>query len=198
MSTMDAADLVLTGQRRKVEGNSLSKLLRGDLDWIVMRALEKDRTRRYETARELAMDVERHLANEPILASPPRVIYKIRKFVKRNRVAATAGLAVVAALLVGLAFSTIGFVQAGQQRDRAIVAEQQQSHERDRAEAAYALEAKQRELAIQQRDLAIEAEQEAQRQAYVANLFAADASLRFHEVSEAKRRLASCKLVWCP
>ena len=97
LNTMDATDLILAAQRRKVEGNSLTKLLRGDLDWIVMRALEKDRTRRYETARELAMDVERHLANEPILASPPRVIYKIRKFVKRNRIAATAGLADAAA-----------------------------------------------------------------------------------------------------
>ena len=136
LSTMDAADLALTAQRRKVEANALSRLIRGDLDWIVIKALEKDRTRRYETARELAADVQHHLANEPILASPPGVFYKFRKFVKRNRVAVTAGSLVAAALVVGLMLSTIGFVQASRQRDRAIVAEQEQSRERERAEAA--------------------------------------------------------------
>ncbi|MCH8243010.1 MAG: serine/threonine protein kinase, partial [Planctomycetes bacterium] len=146
-----SASLDEIARRRRTDPSALSKLIRGDLDWIVMKALEKDRTRRYETAREFAADVQHHLANEPILAGPPGAVYKFRKFVKRNRVAATAGFAVAAALVVGLMLSTIGFVQASRQRDR--------------AETARVAEVKQRELADRLRDLAIEAEQEAKRQA---------------------------------
>ncbi len=146
-----SASLEEIARRRRTDPSALSKLIRGDLDWIVMKALEKDRTRRYETAREFSADVQHHLANEPILAGPPGAVYKFRKFVKRNRVAATAGSAVVAALVVGLMLSTVGFVQASRQRDR--------------AETARVAEVKQRELADRLRDLAIEAEQEAKRQA---------------------------------
>jgi serine/threonine protein kinase len=68
---------------------------------VIMKALEKDRTRRYETANGLALDVKRYLDNEPVLASPPRASYRLRKFVRRNRVAVTAGSVVVVALLAG-------------------------------------------------------------------------------------------------
>ncbi len=132
------SSLAEIAKHRRTDPSALSRLMRGDLDWIVMKALEKDRTRRYETAKEFAKDVEHHLANEPILASPPGAVYKLRKFVKRNRVAVTAGSLVAAALVLGLLFSTIGFVQASRQRDRAIVAEQEQSRERQRAEEALA------------------------------------------------------------
>ncbi len=82
----------------------LSRALRGDLDWIVMKALEKDRERRYASAAEMADDVGRHLANEPVLASPPSRIYRMRKFVRRNRLA--VGSAVVLSLT--LIVATIG------------------------------------------------------------------------------------------
>ena len=110
LSTMQ--DLVDIAKHRRAEPDALSKLIRGDLDWIVMKALEKDRTRRYETAKELAADVQRHLNNEPVLAGPPSATYKLRKFMRRNRVGVIAGGVVTAALLVGLSLATVGFFQA--------------------------------------------------------------------------------------
>ena len=71
--------------RRKMEPTHLKRLISGDLDWIVMRALEKDRNRRYETANALAMDLARYLANEPVVACPPSVRYQVGKFVRRNK-----------------------------------------------------------------------------------------------------------------
>ncbi|MHC4539499.1 MAG: protein kinase domain-containing protein, partial [Planctomycetota bacterium] len=78
----------------------LTKAIRGDLDWIVMKTLEKTRDRRYETASELAMDIERHLGDELVLAGPPSAGYRLRKFVRRNRVGVMTGLLVTAALLM--------------------------------------------------------------------------------------------------
>ncbi|UCF33560.1 MAG: serine/threonine protein kinase [Phycisphaerales bacterium] len=101
-----------TAQHRHIEPAALSRLMRGDLDWIVMKALEKDRTRRYQTAAELADDVQRHLDSEPVAAGPPSVNYKLRKFVKRHRVGVAAGFLVVLALVVGLSLATLGLVQA--------------------------------------------------------------------------------------
>ena len=66
---------------------NLVHLIRGDLDWIVMKALEKDRTRRYETANGLAMDIQRHLNNEPVMARPPSNLYRFQKLVRRNKLA---------------------------------------------------------------------------------------------------------------
>ncbi len=77
-------------------------LIRGDLDWIVMKSLEKDRTRRYETANGLAMDIQRHLTNEPIVARPPSSFYRFQKMVRRNRLATFAALAIFISLLAGL------------------------------------------------------------------------------------------------
>ena len=77
--------------------------MRGELDWIVMKALEKDRTRRYETANGLAMDMRRYLADEPVQACPPSARYRFRKFARRNKVALTtaAALLVAAAVAAG-------------------------------------------------------------------------------------------------
>ena len=65
--------------------------MRGDLDWIVMKALEKDRTRRYETANGLAADLQRHLDNEPIAARPPSTLYRFQKLVRRNKLLVRRG-----------------------------------------------------------------------------------------------------------
>ena len=121
-------------KHRQVGLGELCKLLRGDLDWIVMKTLEKDRTRRYETANELAMDIERHLSDEPVSAGPPGVGYRVGKFVRRHRTGVAAGLLVAAALVIGLCLSLIGFVQASRQRDRAIAAEAEATWHRYLAE----------------------------------------------------------------
>ena len=129
LSGMTGADSTSTAQRRGMDAQKLISLLRGDLDWVVMKCLEKDRTRRYETANGLAQDIERHLKNEPIAARPPSSVYRFRKMVRRNKVGFVAATAIVVALLLGIALATSGFVQA---RREAVAA----SEARDLAEAA--------------------------------------------------------------
>ena len=103
--------------------STLHSQLSTDLDWIVMKCLEKDRARRYETANGLAADLKRHLDNEPIVARPPSNLYRFQKLVRRNKLAFAAGTAVAAALLVGLAVSTFLFIQERSAHDRALAAE---------------------------------------------------------------------------
>ena len=119
--------LETVAKNRRAEPRTLSRLFKGDLDWIVMKALEKDRTRRYATAGDLAADVERYLQHEPVYASPPSVIYKMRKFARRNRTGVTAALLVAVALLAGLAMATAGFLRASHEFLRA-------SHEAQRSQ----------------------------------------------------------------
>ena len=115
LSTMLDADLTTVAQRRKSEAPKLIHMMSGDLDWIVMKALEKDRTRRYETANAMAMDVQRYLNNEPIVARPPSTIYRFQKLVRRNKtIFATASVG-VAALVIRFDFVAL-FVCAGKIR----------------------------------------------------------------------------------
>jgi len=99
LSKLGDADLTTIAQQRKSEPPMLIRAVRGDLDWIAMKAMEKDRTRRYETANGLALDVQRYLDNEAISARPPSRIYKLQKIVLRNKLLFT-GIGVIAALLV--------------------------------------------------------------------------------------------------
>ena len=102
LRTMLAGELVAVAKHRQAEPARLASLIRGDLDWIVMKALEKDRTRRYETANGLAMDVQRFLNNEPVTACPPGNLYRFQKLVRRNKLMFTAIAAVAAALVIGV------------------------------------------------------------------------------------------------
>ena len=97
---------------RRTEPARLASQLRGDLDWITMKCLEKDRTRRYASASELAADVTRYLRHEPVLASPPSRIYRAKKFVKRHRVGVASSALIVLALVAGIAGTTIGMLRA--------------------------------------------------------------------------------------
>jgi tetratricopeptide (TPR) repeat protein len=97
---------------RQTEPKKLVALLRGELDWIVMKCLEKDRSRRYETADGLALDLQRYLADEPVLACPPSVGYRLRKFVRRNKGTVVSACLLVIALLAGIAGTAAGLVQA--------------------------------------------------------------------------------------
>ena len=109
---------------RHTEPARLSKDVRGELDWIVMKALEKDRNRRYETASSLAADIERHLHDEPVEAGPPSAAYRLKKFIRRNKTGVLAGSAVAVALIAGLILASIGFVQARRQAEIAWTQEQ--------------------------------------------------------------------------
>jgi non-specific serine/threonine protein kinase/serine/threonine-protein kinase len=104
---------------RSAEISTLTRELRGDLDWIILKALEKDRTRRYATANALAQDIRRHLNNEPVLASPPSNGYRARKFVQRHRAGVTVAALLAAVLLAGIVGTTIGLVRAVRAERRA-------------------------------------------------------------------------------
>ena len=103
--------------RRGAEPARLIGLVRGDLDWIVMKCLEKDRARRYETASALAMDIGRHLTGEPVVAAPPSRMYRARKFIRRNRTGVLAASLVLAALLLGVIGTSVGLVKAWKAED---------------------------------------------------------------------------------
>jgi serine/threonine protein kinase len=106
--------------QRRTDPTSLCKKLRGDLDWIIMKAMEKDRTRRYETANGLMMDIQRYLNNEPILARPPSTGYRMKKFFRRHKMGvAVAGL-VTFALVVGVAGLTFGLREAVKAKNEAV------------------------------------------------------------------------------
>src|SRR4029077_19307988 len=110
LSTADA--LPTLSANRGTEPKKLTGLLRNELDWIVMKALEKDRARRYETANGFASDVQRYLAGEAVQAHPPSAAYRVRKFARRHRPQAVAAGLVLAALLAGIAGMTWGLVRA--------------------------------------------------------------------------------------
>jgi len=105
LKAMSLADLRSLSQRRQADSAKLMREVRGDLDWIVTKALEKDRARRYATANALAMDVQRYLAGEPILARPPSTIYRVQKLMRRNKLAFAACAAIAAMLFLGIAAS---------------------------------------------------------------------------------------------
>jgi TPR repeat protein len=109
--TLAADRRTSVAQHRQTDGAKLAGLIRGDLDWIVMKALEKDRARRYETANDFSRDIQRHLENKPVLARPPSQLYRLGRLIRRNRVVFAATAAVTAALFVGLsAVSGLGWV----------------------------------------------------------------------------------------
>lgn len=101
---------------RKTEPAKLSALIRGELDWIVMKSLEKDRARRYETVNGLAKDVQRHLSGEAVEACPPSLTYRVSKLLRRHRGPVIAGSLISAALLLGMIGTTIGFIRSEQNR----------------------------------------------------------------------------------
>ncbi|HMO65821.1 MAG TPA: serine/threonine-protein kinase, partial [Verrucomicrobiota bacterium] len=130
LSTLQGEALTATAQAHGTDGLKLAGGVRGDLDWIVMKCLEKDRARRYETASGLVSDIQRHLRHEPIVARPPSPAYRLQKAVRRNKLAFAAAGAVVLALAAGLAAA----LWQGQQKTRAY-------REARAAEAAARLEA---------------------------------------------------------
>ncbi len=134
LDTLHGTELTRTALRRRTEFPKLRTQLSGDLDWIVMKALEKDRSRRYETANGLARDIQRHLNNEPVVARPPSRIYRLQKLVRRNKIIFASIAAVALALIGGLATSLWLFQKEKQARQRAVAAEQQQIRLREEAD----------------------------------------------------------------
>jgi tetratricopeptide (TPR) repeat protein len=117
LSTLAADRAATVAEHRRTDVRHLRQAIRGELDWIVMKCLEKDRNRRYESAGGLARDVERYLHDEPVQACPPSAAYRLKKLIRRNKVTALAGSAIAAALIAGLTMASIGFMQARRQAE---------------------------------------------------------------------------------
>jgi serine/threonine protein kinase len=126
-------------ERHGSDLRTLRSQLRGDLDWVVMKALEKQRTRRYAAASELAADVLRHLRNEPVLAGPPSRLYKLRKFVVRNRAVVALAVLVALALLAGVIGTSMALFDARAQRDQAELARSEAADRLRQADAVRAM-----------------------------------------------------------
>jgi serine/threonine protein kinase len=124
LDTLGLAEATALTGKRQLNVPELANAVRGDLDWIVMKCLEKDRARRYETANGLAMDIQRHLSNEPVTARPPNGMYLLQKLARRNRGALIAATLVFVTLLVAvvvLATSNASIRRERNQKDRALV-----------------------------------------------------------------------------
>ena len=121
---------------RQMEPARLTKLVRGELDWIVMKALEKERSRRYETAAGFAADIQRYLAGEPVLAVPPSVRYRLRKFARKHRAGLATAATLVLLLVAGVAFSSWQALRATRAETRALADRDEKEAARSEADAA--------------------------------------------------------------
>jgi eukaryotic-like serine/threonine-protein kinase len=175
LSTMLDAERTDVAKRRQSDLPKLIHFLRGDLDWIVMKCLEKNRSRRYEAANSVALDIQHHLQNEPVTARPPSAAYRLEKFFRRNRVMVIAGGAVAVALVLGLVTSTWLAIRAERLRVRAEANE-------DKAQQAQANEAKQRQRAENQ-------ELAARQQVYAADMNLAQQALAVNNLGRAEALL---------
>jgi WD40 repeat protein/serine/threonine protein kinase len=182
LNTLPGEARTTAGKRRQTDVGKLVHQLQGDLDWIVMKCLEKDRTRRYETANGLATDIQRHLSNEPVIARPPSAAYKLQKAWQRNKLAFTAGAAVVVALLVGTGISTWQAFVATRARRAAQTAEGLAQTKRKEAEA-------ERQRADVQASNASLSQQQSRRLLYAADMNLAQQSLKVNNLGRARRLL---------
>ena len=139
LKTLTNEELTKAARKRHVEAPRLVSQLHGDLDWIVLKCLEKDRTRRYATANGLAMDIERYLHQEAVLACPPSRIYRFQKLVRRNRVVFASVAVTSLALIAGFGTSTWLFVLERKARREAEVGRQNEAQLRQQAEARAAI-----------------------------------------------------------
>ena len=147
---------------RRTDSSSLNRILVGDLDWVVVKALEKDRSRRYESASGLAADVQRFLNSEPVTARPPSTHYRVRKFVTKNRAGVLAVTLLVISLVAGIAGTSWGLLRVETARkdlQKSFAAEQKAHDEaelrRIQAESAKQLAEKNEATARQQSRLAV-------------------------------------------
>jgi serine/threonine protein kinase len=137
--------------RRRIEPKRLGVLVRGELDWIVMKALEKDRSRRYETANGLAMDIRRYLSGEDVVAAPPSASYRLRKFVRRHQGQVVAASLVMLVLVAGVIGTTFGMLEANRSAEQEHLAKLAAESAKVRAEEAAAAEAAAKRDAEQRR-----------------------------------------------
>jgi WD40 repeat protein/serine/threonine protein kinase len=189
LGTLPGEELSTTAQRRSLEAPKLISLLRGDLDWIAMKCLEKDRSRRYETANGLAMDIQRHLSQEAVIARPPSTAYRLQKLVRRNKVAFGAAAAVAGALILGIIISTWQAIRATRARREAEAARQSEVQMRKDAQASEQKAQQAREGESKARQLAEANKLIAERNLYVANMNSAQQAWSQNNIGRLKQLL---------
>lgn len=182
LGAMRGEDLTTTAKHRSVQTSKLEHLLQGDLDWIVMKCLEKDRGRRYDTANGLAMDITRHLTDEAVVARPPSAAYKFQKAIRRNKLTYAAIGGIALALLLGAVVSASLAITATRARTDAQKAEWEQSRLRQVADASSAREKQLRALAVQK-------ELETRKNLYASDMLAANQALAENRLGYATRLL---------
>jgi WD40 repeat protein len=193
-----SASLPSVAAQRSIDPAHLTRSITGDLDWVVMKALEKERSRRYETANGLAADIERHLRDEPVNASPPSTKYRMQKFIKRNKRGVLAASLVLFVLLMGMAGTTWGLFEARRLERIA----RSETVEKERARAAEAVQVKQRDAALIEKDAALKRadgeaarvrkeQQRAEQLLYIARIRLAHGHWEQAEMFQARRQLES-------
>ncbi len=177
LHTLQGEDITTTALSHGADLPKLVHLLRGDLDWIVMKCLEKDRTRRYDTANGLAMDIKRHLNYEPVVARPPSKLYEFQKTVRRHKVGFAATGAVIVTLAIGVVASTWQSVQATRAKRAAVAAQASESVQRQKAEANEQKAQAAAKLATQESANTLSFARRLRVETYAADMRAADAAM---------------------
>jgi WD40 repeat protein/serine/threonine protein kinase len=189
--------------QRGLEPSQLTSAVRGELDWIVMKALDKDRNRRYETANSLLLDIERYLADETVQACPPSAMYRFRKFARRNRAAVATASIVLVTLVGGVAASTWQAVRATRAERAAIVnaeraresaeaerkAKEAEAAQRKEAEAAQKIAESEKQRADSEMHNASESQRQARRLLYASDINLAQQALSLNNLGKARRLL---------
>ena len=190
LSTADALPNIAAN--RNIDPAQLRRAVHGDLDWVVMKALEKDRARRYDTANGFAADILRHLANEPVLAAPPSRAYRTRKFLRKHRAGVIAASLVLLALVGGIVGTSIGMLQAREAREAETKraegekqAKESEMVQRTRAEKA-------REEAQKQEQIALDKAEQLAREDYVNRVNRAYREIQDDNVALAEDLLHGC------
>ena len=186
LNTLPGDARTTAGKRRQTDAGKLVHQLQGDLDWIVMKCLEKDRTRRYETANGLAADIQRHLSNEPVVARPPSTAYRMQKAWQRNKLVYAAAVAVGLALVLGLGVSTWQTFKARRAQRETEVARQGEADQRQDAQQKQREAESERGRADAQARKAVANQQHSRRLLYAADMNLAQQSLRQNNLGRAR------------
>lgn len=182
LTSMNAEELTTIAKRRNTEPARLNRVMRGELDWIVMKALEKDRNRRYETAAELALDVQRYLNFEPVKAAAPSSMYRFRKFARRNKAAISVAAIILLLLSVGSVVSTWLAVKAtiAQKTADQLARESKKAKEHAEVREQYANE---------QRNLALTSSHALRQNLYASDMYQAQQFLDADNIAKSRELL---------
>ena len=191
LSTLTDQERTAVAKHRRSDPKKLSTILHGELDWIVMKALEKDRTRRYETANGFALDIKRYLNNEPVTAVAPSAVYKFQKFARRNKVALATGTAFAVLLIVGIistgAFAYLEYTA----KNKLLQATEQLQEETNRAEQAEQTAKNDRDRALGAEKTAKQRLNEARLNLYQADIPGAHLAVREENTIRARKMLSA-------